>query len=189
MSEFDQWLFGYGSLVNDRAWIAPSALRPVSLAGWVRQWRHCTLSSFGPVCTLTLQPKPGATVDGVAFALDHGHWFALDEREVGYHRVEIDDHTLAPRNRLHLYSTAGEALRWADSAFPILQSYVDCVLDGYYRRFGEAGLTSFMNSTEGWFGSIYPDRDDPIYPRAQKLDPTFLARVDFEIGQARAAGR
>ena len=60
----------------------------------------------------------------------------------------------------------------------ILQSYVDVVLQGYLRVFGEAGARTFVDTTTGWDVPFVLDRSDPIYPRAQPLSPSERRFVD-----------
>ena len=56
-------------------------------------------------------------------------------------------------------------LQCADREFPILLSYVEVVLAGYFSTFGTEGLQRFYDSTLGWDSYILDDRKSPIYPR------------------------
>jgi hypothetical protein len=64
---------------------------------------------------------------------------------------------------------------------PILLSYLDCVIQGYYKHFGKQGVKSFFKSTENWDYPILDDRDAPQYPRATILNKFELNLVDEHL--------
>jgi len=75
---------------------------------------------------------------------------------------------------------------YQDKDHPILLSYVDAVLQGYLREFGEAGAERFCATTEGWNTPVRNDRSNPVYPRAQKLSAAEQAFVDDMLLTLRA---
>jgi hypothetical protein len=100
-------------------------------------------------------------------------WVELDAREVGYARRVLNDREwLAEKTSslsieqkpddVQMYvHVKGE---YAQPLKPILWSYVETVLHGYYQWFGEEGVHAFVDSTLAWT-NILDDRADPIYPR------------------------
>ena len=52
----------------------------------------------------------------------------------------------------------------------MLLSYIDVVVQGYLREFGEAGVARFFDTTDGWNAPIADDRADPVYGRHQRLN-------------------
>src|SRR6056297_1538246 len=162
------YFFGYGSLVN-RATHGFDGARAARLSGWRRVWRHTTLR---PVAYLTVVPDAGAEIDGLIAPVPGADWPALDEREAAYIRAPAAHqvrHDLPHAPEIAVY-TIPEGLHGApDEAHPILLSYVDVVVQGYLREFGEAGVARFLETTHGWDAPILDDRAAPRYPRYQVL--------------------
>jgi len=69
----------------------------------------------------------------------------------------------------------------------LAQSYVDCVLAGFARHFGEDGVDRFIASTDGWHRPLIADRGSPRYPRAVALDAPERALVDRRVASAQHA--
>ena len=65
----------------------------------------------------------------------------------------------------------------------ILLSYLDGVVQGYTREFGEAGAEAFFDTTDGWGMAVLDDRAAPLYPRAQALTPQERALTDRLLAQ------
>jgi hypothetical protein len=66
--------------------------------------------------------------------------------------------------------TIPEGMHAAPSrAHPILLSYLDVVVQGYFREFGAAGVQRFFDTTHGWDAPLLDDRSSPHYPRHQSL--------------------
>ena len=174
--------FGYGSLVNRHTRPPGTQTEPFRLTGWIRQWRHCLENPFtkvnvyGNICALTVERRPGSTIDGVLVLADVNELTSIDSREIGYHREAID----AGQNRnAYIYVSNDAYHRWASDACPIWRSYVDCVLAGYLEVFGRDGAERFIASTEGWDrAAILDDREEPKYPRAVKLTPAEASVID-----------
>ena len=160
--------FGYGSLVN-RATHDYQGCRPAVLTGWRRMWRHTTLR---PAAYLTSIPVEGAAIDGLVAPVPGGDWAALDEREHAYDRSNIS-HLLRDAQthptEVHVYSIPEGRHGAPTEDHPILLSYLDVVVQGYLREFGEDGVARFFDTTDGWEAPIRDDRRDPVYPRHRKL--------------------
>jgi len=164
----DPFFFGYGSLVN-RATHDFEDAHPAQLSGWRRAWRHTRLR---PVAFLTAVPAPGHAIDGLVAHVPGDDWAALDERERAYDRTpvtEITDHAVPRAIHVQVYSIPQGKHGVPDETHPVLLSYLDVVVQGYLREFGEAGVQRFFESTDGWDAPILDDRAAPVYGRHQRL--------------------
>ena len=172
----DPHFFGYGSLVNTATHAYPGAAR-ARVTGWRRAWRHTDLR---PVAFLTAEPAPGSAIDGLIARVPGADWAALDEREAGYDRhlvTHLTEHGTEAGD-IALYAIPEGRHVAPSEAHPVLQSYLDVVLQGYLQVFGEAGLRHFIETTEGWDVPLLLDRAAPVYPRAQTLTPSQRRLID-----------
>jgi hypothetical protein len=183
----DPFFFGYGSLVN-RDTHGFEEAHPARLTGWRRVWRHTDLR---PVAFLTAVPAPGHQIDGLVAHVPGDDWAALDERERAYdrtHVTEATDHGVGRAIHIQVYSIPQGKHGAPDNAHPVLLSYIDVVVQGYLREFGEAGVARFFQTTDGWEAPILDDRAAPVYRRAQRLGPDeeelvndWLAALDAKL--------
>lgn len=180
----DPYFFGYGSLVN-RATHDHDEAHPASVTGWRRVWRHTDLR---PVAYLTVVPAPGTQIDGLIAGVRGGDWTALDEREHAYDRVPAGRvaHPLAFTPEVHLYTIPEGKHGRPDRRHPVLLSYIDTVVQGYLNEFGEAGVSRFFTTTDGWDAPIAADRAAPRYPRHQTLSAQELSLVDRHLDEVGA---
>lgn len=168
----DPFFFGYGSLVN-RATHGYGPAYRARIRGWKRAWRH---SAARGVPFLTAMPCPDGEIDGLVAMVPGGDWQALDQREAGYKR-QCAGPGLRPElagkgvTAAQIYAVPADDWAAPDRDAPIWLSYVDVVLQGYLREFGEAGVREFMVTTEGWEIPIIDDRARPGYPRHQPVAP------------------
>lgn len=170
--------FGYGSLVN-RATHDYAPGEAVTLTGWRRVWRHTRLRDWP-----YLSAEPADTeIDGLIAAVPDDNWALLDQREAAYrrHPVAHDHVTTAPHwaHRIEIYAV-DEAHGLPPNHHPILLSYLDTVVQGFLREFGEAGVARFFNTTANWT-SLLDDRASPHYPRNQKTSAAERRLVDHHI--------
>ncbi len=172
----DGHVFGYGSLVNTGTHRYPVA--PATLPGWRRVWVHRPGAARA---ILSVAPADGSVIDGVVAAVAAADWPALDLREASYGRTPLEIGAVA-RHPVEIYRLRPGA---EGPPLPILASYLDCVLQGFLRLFGPAGLTRFMATTDGW-STILDDRAAPLYPRHQRLDATERGAVEAALN-ARSA--
>ncbi|PKQ11056.1 MAG: gamma-glutamylcyclotransferase [Alphaproteobacteria bacterium HGW-Alphaproteobacteria-1] len=184
----DAYFFGYGSLVN-RATHDFAGAVPAHLRGWRRIWRHTTLR---PVAYLTVIPDETAEIDGLIAPVPGAHWPALDAREAAYIRAPAAHqvrHALPHRPEIALYTIPEGHHGVPTKAHPILLSYIDVVVQGYLREFGEDGVTRFFATTRGWDAPILDDRAAPRYPRHQPVTAKERAITDDHLSRVGALGR
>ena len=188
--------FGYGSLVNRETRPADEAAAPARLNGWHRVWGHRSGANTDrpPSCSLSVEPSAGTGrargIDGVVVTLPIEALPVLDAREWGYERLTLSarDFDLPEglgTDVVHVYRSLPEHRLPATPSQPILQSYVDCVLAGFLRLYGEGGLDDFLHTTHGWEGTIEDDRAAPRYPRAVDVPGALRARFDRLVAARR----
>ena len=161
--------FGFGSLVNTGTH-RYEAFTPASVIGWKRVWIN---NDSYEHAFLSVVPDESSKIQGLMAKVPNNDWVELDAREVGYaRRVLAQDEWLAEASSLQNHEQKPDDVQMyvyvqgecAQPAKPILWSYVETVLHGYYQWFGEEGVQAFVNSTLAWT-DILDDRADPIYPR------------------------
>jgi hypothetical protein len=177
--------FGYGSLVN-RNTHAFTPIHASRITGWRRIWQR---APNRPAAFLSVIADSDSTIDGVIAPVPNDDWVALDAREFSYARLAVTDaveHAATDVRDISIYAIPPHDSAPPDADHPILLSYVDAVLQGYLREFGQAGAARFCASTEGWNTPVLNDRDAPIYPRAQRLTATEQGFVDDMLLTVRA---
>ena len=171
-------VFGYGSLMNG-ATHGHARPRPATLAGWRRLWRH---AEGRPAAFLTIEPAPGAAVEGAVAEVELAAWPALDAREAAYERHEVGGAVTPASGSVVVYAVAPARHGPATPARPVLLSYLDVVVQGAMRLRGEAGAAAFFDTTGGW-GAVLDDRAAPRYVRAQALTAAERAAVDAGLAR------
>jgi gamma-glutamylcyclotransferase (GGCT)/AIG2-like uncharacterized protein YtfP len=192
MSDTQQFIFGYGSLIESqsRTMTSPSALSasPVNVVGIQRGW-------FGQLGGVSLSPTYlGAVADvnfkcnGVIFKVSREELHAFDIHETGYRRERLDQKNItmldgtksAPEGDIWFYSPPEK--RSASPEFPIVQSYVDLCLNGCLEieeqyplakevEFAETFLKTSTDWSRYWVNDrIYPRRAFVYLPNASKID-------------------
>jgi cation transport regulator ChaC len=186
----DQWVayFGYGSLVNDRTRNLESFGLSGRLKGFRRQWRmrsgYRDIGQPGRegVTSLSVEREDTAFCDGL-LVFDHkDHLPQVDIRETNYDRVSLDlndfdcNFDIPEGVEAYIYIGQPDYTQWAEGTFPVLQSYIDAVMQGFLDKFGQAGLERFVAETDGWRVPILQDRQSPIYPR-----PVLLSESEEQL--------
>ncbi|MEO0746108.1 MAG: gamma-glutamylcyclotransferase family protein [Pseudomonadota bacterium] len=170
--------FGYGSLVNRATHDYPAA-RPAQLHGWRRTWVRTDLRD---VVFLSVRPDPGTSIDGLVAQVPDADWAALDLRETGYDRVAADGQVSVTTGPVAVYQVP-EARQRQGGSHAILLSYLDVVVQGFLREFGQAGVEAFFATTDGWNTPVTDDRAAPQYPRAQPISRDERALTDRLLAQ------
>ena len=174
------YFFGYGSLVN-RASHSFAGAVPAQLTGWRRIWRHTDLR---PVAYLTVVPDAHAAIDGLIAPVPDADWPALDAREAAYIRAPAAHqvrHPLPHSPEIAVYTIPDGLHASPSQAHPILLSYLDVVVQGYFREFGAAGVQRFFDTTQGWDAPLLDARSSPLYPRHQPLTAIETDQTDQHL--------
>lgn len=185
--------FGYGSLINratHRTEIVSAV--PARLSGWRRMWRPRPDMPGFPAALLTVRRDPGSACDGLLVIDRAENLAAVDLREARYRRVAVDATELTLSGRLEfdcpIYIYEAETHLPPHREPPqILQSYLDAVLQGVMREYGEEGVRRFFAETDGFGTAVMADRDKPLYPRAVMLDDKERDFFDILLAECRVA--
>ncbi len=170
--------FGYGSLVNRATHDYPAAM-PAQLHGWRRTWVRTDIRD---VVFLSVRPDPDSVIDGLVAQVPGADWTALDLRESGYDRVDATHAVTVQAPTVAVYQVPAAKQRRDGEHFMLL-SYLDVVVQGFLREFGQAGVEGFFATTDGWDTPVQDDRGAPRYSRAQTLTPDERALVDRLLAQ------
>jgi hypothetical protein len=170
--------FGYGSLVNrETLRTAYLATVPVRVRGWKRCWRprDPEFRKQGiSVSMLSARPDAETIIEGMVVFDRADHLPSVDEREFGYHRRTVAADRIEYLNDLAVDCPVYIYEAWTnhsedDPGDPILQSYLDAVLQGFLREFGPEGVRGFVRTTDGFDRPVRRDRHQPIYARSVLL--------------------
>jgi len=203
MSHPNQYIFGYGSLVESqsRARTSPAALYafPANVAGIKRGWFD-QVGGVSLSCTyLGAVRDPNFNCNGVIFQVSQQQLDAFDQRETGYNRERIDQKDItmlngsqsAPDGDVWFY--ANKTKRYASQECPIVQSYVDICLNGCLEleatypmakqaAFAETFLKTCSDWTKYWVNDrIYPRRAFIYVPNASKIDQLILTVLGKDV--------
>jgi len=202
-----QFIFGYGSLINSASRnatvgkIIPAIPVRVSAAfGYIRAWANRSSSGF---TGLGLR-KPGAnekasTINGVLYPVEGGDMAKYDAREQGYTRVEAPGDEIEPISWQQLPATGricvyipvkadgepGVGLPAASAEFPLLQSYIDVVVEGamdYGAPFAHELLETISDWSEYWLN----DRELARRPWVYNPASSRVGEVLMETSEAAA---
>lgn len=187
--------FGYGSLVN-RDTLATGFLGtyPARLKGWRRHWQSRGIDASGSheIALLSVHRDESCSLDGMLVVDREAHIGRVDLREARYDRQRLSvDHIefhapFAPFDLpASIYVYIGKPASRTGAEQPkLLQSYLDTVMAGYLREFGETGLAGFIETTVGFDRSIICDRHKPAYARATPVSRELARRFDELLVQA-----
>jgi hypothetical protein len=70
---------------------------------------------------------------------------------------------------IQIYAVSETRHPSTETLHPIWLSYIDVVVQGYHQIYGTSGVQHFFETTDGWNAPVIDDRDDPHYPRHQRL--------------------
>lgn len=175
------FIFGYGSLINtasrNATAAAPIHAIPVRVAatfGYVRAWNDRSASGFTALGLRKSRPgEAGRTINGILYPVEGTDMARFDAREKGYVRLEVplgeieavSWQRLPESGRVWVYvpvhaagGIPGEGLPEPDAMFPLLQSYIDLVVEGAL-EYGSDYAREFVDTTEGWDPYWLNDRE------------------------------
>ena len=203
MSDPQQFIFGYGSLLESqsRARTSPSALyaSPVNVAGIQRGWFDQVGGVSLSTTYLGAVPDPNSNCNGVIFQVSQQQLEAFDQRETGYDRKRVDQKNVtmldgskaAPGGDIWFY--ANREKQYASAKCPIVQSYVDICLNGCLEleatyplakeaAFAETFLKTCSDWSKYWVNDrIYPRRAFIYVPNASRIDQLILKVLGQEV--------
>lgn len=215
------FIFGYGSLINTKSRnstaTAPIPAIPVRVLpsfGFIRCWNDRSATEFTALGLRKAKDgESTATINGVLYAVSSEDLPKFDAREKGYVRLEIPGsmiesvswQRLPEAGKIWVYvpqkenSAPGENLPTPDANYPILQSYVDVVVEGAL-EYGEDFAKETLETTDCWDKHWLNDRElarrpwvnDPLSGKVDELlssipavDPSFKSRNTSEIYSSR----
>ena len=179
------FIFGYGSLINtasrNSSVTTPISAIPVRVLpafGYARTWNDRSMSGFTALGLRRLgRGENGHTINGVLYPAENADLSSFDEREKGYVRVEIPMseieavgwQRLPETGRVWTYipvlspaqrgnDAPGEGLPEPDATFPLLQSYIDVVVEGGL-EYGTDFAREIIETTDGWSQFWLNDRE------------------------------
>jgi hypothetical protein len=193
----EQFVFGYGSLINPESRSKTvgtdgvGTAIPVLVNGLRRGWNARIRSDESQnwpysMTALGVVFQENESSNGVLIPVSDGELEKFDEREKGYSRRQIGvnaisfltEREIPPDNIVHAY--VWDTPLPANEEFPILQSYVDVVMAGCLELGWRTDLgsfaTDFVHGTAGWDSYWIDDRMQPKYIRAMRETPLLLAR-------------
>ncbi|SAL00112.1 hypothetical protein AWB77_06083 [Caballeronia fortuita] len=190
-----QFIFGYGSLINTPSRnetagksVAAIPVRVSAAFGYVRSWSDRSGSGFTALgLRRPLEGEAPMTINGVIYPVGND-MSAFDQREKGYVRVEVPRALIEPVSWQALPSQGtvwvyvpkaegqqpGEGLPLPDASFPIVESYVDIVIEGGL-EYGPEFAREIIETTRDW--SAYWLNDRTLARRPWVFDKQF-AQVD-----------
>lgn len=167
------YIFGYGSLIcadsRSRTGLTTPA-HPIEVKGIARSWSLHAPDSNATVVSAHLDES--AICNGVYFSVDDFNLSLFDERERGYQRVKISWKDVLPLseqplpNEGTLWTYVGHEVAKPCKEKPILQSYLDVILNGcldIHPSFAQR----FTELTGNW-ENLLNDRHKPEYVRPLK---------------------
>ena len=181
--------FGFGSLVNHHTLRTDYVhLIPATLKGWRRHWQARSKTFKNAVALLSVHPDQKTSIQGLLVIDRLANLPAVDEREEGYTRIKLakDDLELSngSMNVSELYVYIADEVTDAVDDGPLLQSYLDAVMQGFLINYGEEGVRHFVDTTNGFKRPVIADRDAPFYPRNVSLSDEEKLLFDQELARA-----
>lgn len=165
------FIFGYGSLINSPSRnttagkpIPAIPVRVSAAFGYIRSWSDRAPSGFTALgLRLPHEGEAPMTINGVIYPVVGDDMSAFDEREKGYVRVEVplafiqsvSWQPLPEQGKVWVFvpktedNPPGEGLPRPDAKFPLLESYIDVVIEGGL-EYGVAFARELVETTRDW---------------------------------------
>jgi hypothetical protein len=181
----ENFLFGYGSLINtdSRNATAPKPIHaiPVRISasfGFVRAWVDRSATGFTALgLRRPVAGESAMTINGVLYPVESAHMSLFDRREAGYARVAVRLDAIEAVSWQQVPATGkvwvyvpigrngkiGEDLPVASAKYPLLQTYIDVVLDGAL-EYSSDFARELVETTQDWSSYWLNDRELPRRP-------------------------
>jgi hypothetical protein len=194
------FIVGYGSLINSASRnstaTAPIPAIPVRVKAafdYIRTWNERGKLSHFTALGLR-KPRPGenaSSINGVLYPVDAADLAKFDQRERGYQRVEVPPAEIeavgwqplptnghfwiyVPRAVAQAAPGAGGAFMAPDADYPIVETYVDIVVEGGL-EYSPEFAREIIATTDGWSRFWLNDRE--VAHRPWVHDPSAM-KVD-----------
>jgi hypothetical protein len=181
----ENFLFGYGSLINTDSRNAtatqPIHAIPVRISasfGFLRAWVDRSATGFTALgLRRPVAGEKAMTINGVLYPVEGTDMSLFDRRETGYARVDVPLDAIEAvswqqvpaTGKVWVYipvgsnGTVGEDLPIASARYPLLQSYIDVVLDGAL-EYSPDFARELVETTQDWSSYWLNDRELPRRP-------------------------
>ncbi|KAL3916266.1 MAG: hypothetical protein SGILL_005253 [Bacillariaceae sp.] len=190
---------GSDSRVSASSSVLPGVVVTLSKEfGYERLWNFRSSTGFTALGVSKAKSTQAASeINGVLFQVTQAMMPGFDRREVGYEKVRIpleccqaDDgdnaplwyKQLGPKDRLWLYVPLASSCKAADENHPLLQSYVDTVLQGCLEWGGETVADTFIQTTGGWSTYFLNDTPSSRRPWLFRKDYSTIDRLLQKYG-------
>ena len=177
-SDPQNFLFGYGSLINDESRNSltndihePIPARISKKFGYKRTWSYYSPTSYMTALGLEKACESEATtINGIIFPFDLNNLNNFNEREQDYNLVNIPNKFIQsmswsniPKNSKIWVYVQKKKDQKANIKFPICQSYIDVCLLGCL-KYGKDYAAEFLGTTSNWSKYWINDRLIPRRP-------------------------
>jgi hypothetical protein len=198
-----QFIFGYGSLIDSESRNSTAAkpvpaipVRVSAAFGYIRMWNDRSPSGFTALGLRRAGPgESGMTINGVIYPIEGQDLSAFDSREKGYVRIEVPHQdieavswqALPPQGKIWAYipdlagRPPGLQLQPPDVEYPLLQSYIDIVIEGGL-EYGQDFAREIIETTDGW--SQYWLNDRQLARRPWVFDRSYQVVDDLLAAHA-----
>jgi hypothetical protein len=202
-----QFIFGYGSLINSASRNSTASrmtpaipVRVTAAFGFVRVWNDRSRSGF---TALGLRKagsgEKASTINGVIYAADVDDIGKFDAREQGYARVEVPREDieavswqrLPETGRIWVYvpvrpdGEPGVGLPAANAEFPMLESYIDVVVEGgleYGQDFARELIETSFDWSDYWLNDRELARRPWVHdPESSEVDDLLMSSPEAAV--------
>lgn len=202
-----QFIFGYGSLIQTASRNATAGANvpaiPVRVSagfGYIRTWNARSASGFTALGLRKAGPgETASTINGVLYAVDGDNMAKFDAREPGYVRVQVpqDDieavswQSVPQQGFIWVYvprqpgGPSGAVQSEPSVEFPLLESYIDVVLEGSL-EYGPEFARELIETTADWSRYWLDDRELARRPWVHDKQSAAVDRLLASVSPAAA---
>lgn len=127
--------------------------------GYKRKWNFRSTTGFTALGVVRVSEDDASNINGVLYKVPREEMPNFDRREAGYEKIEVPLNfmeiqpgafSLGQHDKIWLYVPLPSQTMDADENHPLLQSYVDTVLQGCLEWGGQSFAEEFLVTTGGW---------------------------------------